>query len=242
MRFSLVRALLFSRAFGVLVAVAVGAIVSGCASDDTAAATTGDDDAALGDDELNAVNNKMGLRLTYDDPSGRVRATLKMTLHDGEHLVLRVRRGRLMAGGRIDLDCSQLADAPLLATAVPVVTMGPTTGGTTTGSTTTGSTANAMSTTGTTGTTPPPSTPSTAKPIYIGPAVDRSLLASVYNQQWIDQNISADVLEQLSVDGTDAIVDACIVRATGVRARLQTSLQYAWDPSDPRIDPALAHP
>ena len=212
MRVSQARALLFSRALGVLVAISGGLGMAGCASDTTAA--TGDSDSALGDDELNAVNNKMGLRLTYDDPSGHVRATLKMTLHDSERLVMRIRRGRLMAGGQIDLDCSQLGDAPLLVPA-----------------------ASALSTT-----TSPPSTPPTTKPIYVGPEIDPSLLASVYNQQWIDQNISAQVLEELSVDGTDAIVDACIVRGQGVRARLQTSIQYAWDPSDPRIDPALAHP
>jgi hypothetical protein len=212
MRFSPARALLFSRAFGVLVAAFAAASVSGCASDTTAA--TGDSDSALGDDELNAVNNKMGLRLTYDDPSGHVRATLKMKLHQTERLVMRVRRGRLMAGGQIDLDCAQLGDAP------PFVPP-----------------ASALSTT-----TSPPTTPPTTKPMYVGPEIDRSLLASVYNQQWIDQNISADVLEELSVDGTDAIVDACIVRGDGVRARLQTSLPYAWDPADPRIDPAFAHP
>ena len=208
MRFSPVRALLFF--CGVLGSVAS---VTGCASDAT---PPGESASALGDDELNAVNNKMGLRLTYDDPSGHVRATLKLKLHTTERLVMRVRRGRLMPGGQIDLDCSQLGEAPLLAPVAMATT----------------STAAASSTT---------SSPS-GTPIYVGPEVDRSLLASVYNEQWVNQNISADVLEQLSVDGTDAIVDACIVREQGVRARLQTSLQYAWDTSDPRIDPALVHP
>lgn len=205
MRFSLSGVLLFMSVAGSVVAVA------GCATDTTEA---GDSESALGDDELNAVNNKMGLRLTYDDPSGHVRATMKMKLHVLEHLVMRVRRGRLTAGGQIDLDCSQLAEAQLLVP--PPVTMG------TTGSTTAASAA-------------------TSKPIYVGPELDRSLLASVYNQQWIDQNISADILEQLSVDGADAIVDACIVREGAARARLQTSIQYAWDTSDPHIDPALVH-
>ena len=194
MRFSLPGALLFMSVLGGVASVA------GCATDTT---PTGDSEAALGDDELNAVNNKMGLRLTYDDPSGHVRATMKLKLHTGERLVMRVRRGRLTVGGQIDLDCSQLAEALPLP--------------------------------------PPPTTTTSAKPIYVGPEVDRSLLACVYNQQWIDQNISADVLEQLSVDGADTIVDACIVREEGVRARLQTSLQYAWDTSDPHIAPALVH-
>lgn len=205
MRFSLPGVLLFMSVAGSVVAVA------GCATDTT---PTGDSESALGDDELNAVNNKMGLRLTYDDPSGHVRATMKMKLHVLEHLVMRVRRGRLPVGGQIDLDCSQLAEAlPLVP---PPVTMG------TTSSTTAASAV-------------------TSKPIYVGPELDRSLLASVYNQQWIDQNISADVLEQLSVDGADAIVDACVVREGAARARLQTSIQYAWDTSDPHIDPALVH-
>jgi hypothetical protein len=188
-------------------------VVAGCATDTT---PTVDSESVLGDDELNAVNNKMGLRLTYDDPSSHVRATVKMKLQSGERLVMRVRRGRLMAGGQLDLDCS------LLGEALPLQPLA------------------AAQTTGTTSNTTAPQVVN-AKPIYVGPPVDRSLLACVYNQQWIDQNISADVLEQLSVDGTDAIVDACIVREGAVRARLQTSLQYAWDPRDPHIDPALVH-
>ena len=215
MRGSRAKALLFSCA--VLGSVAS---VVGCGSDAT---PTGDSESALGDDELNAVNNKMGLRLTYDDPSGHVRATLKMTLHSTEHLVMRVRRGRLMAGGQIDLDCSQLGDAPLLAPTPPAPPPTP------------------PSTTSMTTTPPSPPNAPNAPPIYVGPEVDRSMLACVYNQQWIAQNISGEVLQELSVDGTDAIVDACIVRGDGVRARLQTSLQYAWDTSDPRIDPALVH-
>ena len=225
MRFSLPGVLLFLSVLGGAVSVA------GCASDTTPA--TDDSEAALGDDELNAINNKMGLRLTFDDPSGHVRATMKMRLHALERLVMRVRRGRLTVGGQLDLDCSQLVEA------IPLTSPPATTG-------TTGTTGTMGSTTGTTGNAPASSASSassapTANPIYVGPEVDRSLLASVYNQQWINQNISADVLQQLSVDGADAIVDACIVREGAVRARLQTSLPYAWDTSDPHIDPALVH-
>jgi hypothetical protein len=212
MRLSMPGTLLFLIVFGGVASVA------GCAAQ---AAPIAEDQAALGDDELNAVNNKMGLRLRYDDPSGRVRATIKMSLQSGERLVMRVRRGRLTVGGQVDLDCSQLAEAlPLPPPATTTMTTGTTTG-----------------TTGAATAAPAPS----AKPIYVGPEVDRSLLAAVYNQQWIDQNISGDVLEQLSVDNADSIVDACIVRGEGVRARLQTSIQYAWDTSDPHIDPALVH-
>jgi hypothetical protein len=207
MRVSLPSALLLISVLGGV------SVVAGCATEIT---PTADSESALGDDELNAVNNKMGLRLTYDDPSSHVRATMRMKLQSGEHLVMRVRRGRLMAGGQLELDCSQLGEA--LPMQPPATAQ------------TTGTTSNV---------TAPPVV--SAKPIYVGPPVDRSLLACVYNQQWIDQNISADVLEQLSVDGTDAIVDACIVREGAIRARLQTSLQYAWDPRDPQIDPALVH-
>lgn len=201
MRFSLPALLLCSSALA-------GVLVTGCAADTEAPA---DGETALGDDELNAVNNKMGLRLTYDDPSGHVRATMKAKLHAGEKLVMRVRRGRLASGAQTVLDCSQLAEASVL----PV---SPTTATT---STTTAAT--------------------TAKAIYVGPELDRSMLACVYTQQWVDQNIPPDVVQELSVDGADSIVDACIVRQEAVRARLQTSLQYAWDASDPHIDPALVH-
>lgn len=188
MRLSLPALLLFSSALAAV-------FVMGCTADTEA---TADGETALGDDELNAVNNKMGLRLTYDDPSGHVRATMKAKLHAGEKLVMRVRRGRLAGGAQTVLDCSQLAEAvPLSASAI--------------------------------------------KPMYVGPELDRSMLACVYTQQWVDQNIPPDVVQELSVDGADSIVDACIVRQEAVRARLQTSLQYAWDANDPHIDPALVH-
>jgi hypothetical protein len=166
--------------------------------------SSADDEIALGDDELNTTNNKMGLRLRYDEPTGRVRATLKTKLKTGEKLRMRVRRGRLSNGAQTALDCSQLADAVPLA--VPLTTT------------------------------------TASKPVYEGPELDRSLLACVYTQQWIDGNLSAPVIEQLSRDGADAIVDACIVpdaRDIPPRARLQTSLQYAWDTSDPNVNPLL---
>jgi hypothetical protein len=194
MRFSLPAALLFAGALATS-----GLAVSGCsASPDEPDA---DDQAALGDDELNAVNNKMGLRLVYDAPTTRVRATLKAKLQTGERLMLRVRRGRIAVEAMSSVDCSQLAIAtPLVPT--PRVT---------------------------------------SKTVYVGPEMDPTLLVNVYKQEWIDQNISAQTIERLSRDGADAIVDACIVREEAVRARLQTSLQYAWDTTDPHIAPALVH-
>lgn len=110
MRFSLPAALLLAGALATS-----GLAVSGCsASPDESEA---DDQAALGDDELNAVNNKMGLRLVYDAPTTRVRATLKAKLQTGERLMLRVRRGRIAVEAMSSVDCSQLAIAtPLVPT------------------------------------------------------------------------------------------------------------------------------
>lgn len=76
--------------------------------------------------------------------------------------------------------------------------------------------------------------------VYDGPEVDRSLLANVYSQEWIDQNISPDVLQRLSREGADAIVEACIVGdVVEPRIRMQTSIQDAWDKADPNAAPAL---
>ena len=76
--------------------------------------------------------------------------------------------------------------------------------------------------------------------VYDGPEVDRSLLANVYSQEWIDQNISQDMLQHLSREGADAIVEACIVGdIVQPRIRMQTSIQDAWDKADPNAAPAL---
>jgi hypothetical protein len=161
----------------------------------------GDDEAALGDDELNAVNNKMGLRLVYDAPSSHVRATLKAKLKTGERLMLRVRRGRIVVDAMNTFDCSQLAVATPLAPAEYV----------------------------------------TRNTVYVGPEMDPTLLVNVYRQEWIDQNITAPALARLSRDGADAVVDACIVSDRGVRARLQTSLAYAWDAGDPNASAQIVN-
>ena len=60
-------------------------------------------------------------------------------------------------------------------------------------------------------------------------------------QEWIDQNINATALDRLSRDGADAIVDACIVTDRGIRARLQTSLAYAWDAADPNASAQIVN-
>jgi len=193
MRSSLSAALLF---FGIMVTSSLA--LAGCsASPDEPEA---DDEAALGDDELNAVNNKMGLRLVYDGPTSRVRATLKTKLRTSERLMLRVRRGRIAVDAIDNFDCSQLAVAPPLVPA-----------------------------------------PYASKPVYVGPEMDPTLLVNVYRQEWIDQNMSAQAIDRLSRDGADAIVDACIVSDRAIRARLQTSLAYAWDAGDPNASAQIAN-
>jgi len=146
------------------------------------------------EDEVTGVNNRMGLKLVYDDPSSRVFATVKQKLRTGEKLLMRVRRGRLTMDSQRSLDCTQLAEAPPM---------------------------------------PPREDAARSKIVYQGPEVDRALLASVYTQDWIDGNITPAMLDRLSRDGADSIVEACIVKDGRPRARLQTSLAYAWDESDP---------
>jgi hypothetical protein len=99
---------------GAIATSSLGATGCAASTDETQA----DDEAALGDDELNAVNNKMGLRLAYDAPTGHVRATLKSRLKQGETLMLRVRRGRIAVDAEANLDCFQLPVAmPLVPSA-----------------------------------------------------------------------------------------------------------------------------
>jgi outer membrane murein-binding lipoprotein Lpp len=194
MRSSLSAALLF---LGAMVASSLA--LAGCSA--ASGEAQADGEAATGDDELNAVNNKMGLRLVYDASSNHVRATVKSKLQPGEKLMLRVRRGRIAVSAMNDLDCSQLTVAtPLVA-----------------------------------------STYVTRNTVYVGPEMDPTLLVNVYKQEWIDQNINATALDRLSRDGADAIVDACIVADRGVRARLQTSLAYAWDAADPNASAQIVN-
>lgn len=195
MRTSLPSALLFC---GVMVVSCLGASGCSAASPDEAEP---DDQATLGDDELNAVNNKMGLKLDYDGATSRVRATLKTKLKPEDRLMLRVRRGRIAVDAMNSFDCSQLEVATPLVPAPYVTT----------------------------------------KTIYAGPEMDPVLLVNVYRQEWIDQNISATALDRLSRDGADAIVEACIVSSRGIRARLQTSLAYAWDARDPNASSQIVN-
>jgi hypothetical protein len=64
------------------------------------------------------------------------------------------------------------------------------------------------------------------------------LLATVYDEAWIAKNITPAMLEELSQDGADSIVEACILRSDGaLRAKVQTSAVYVWDESDPHLAP-----
>jgi len=188
MRFSLSTLLL-----GAALAVSSVAL-AGC----TAPTDATEEDPALTDDEL---TGNIGLKLVYDEPSSRLRATLKSKLRASEKLVMRVRRGRLSAGSEALVDCGQLADAPPF---MPQQYVG-------------------------------------TKLVYAGPEVERELLVNVYSQEWIDANISAQMIDRLSREGADAIVEACILNTRGVRSRLQTSLQVAWDEADPNAAPTIAH-
>jgi len=181
--------------FALCAVTLVSAAVAACAPDADAPA---DDEIFAGENDITGTNNKMGLRLVYDETSHRVNASVKKKLKTGDALRLRVRRGRLTIESQHELDCMQLDVAPALPLAEGATSV-----------------------------------------TYQGPVVDPDLLASVYNQDWIMGNVAPRMLAQLAVDGADAIVEACIVNDTTatVKAKLQTSLQYAWDAADPNIDP-----
>ncbi len=199
MRFSVATSLL-------LFAGAVGSLAMASCSSPPAS----DDDEGLTDDEINGQDNRMGLRLIYDDASHSLRATVKQKLRAGEVLKLNVRRGRLSAESERLLDCGALPDAP----AMPPVEDN------------TGAVASPSSSAS--GVAP-------ARVVYQGPTVDSSLLVSVYDDAWIQGNITPVMLDRLARDGADSIVEACIVKGDRVRARVQTTVAYAWDEADPNL-------
>ena len=165
-----------------LAAVGCGVALTNCSS------APEDDDEALSDDEINGVNNKLGLGLVYDEETGTVRATMRTRLRAGEELRLRVRRGRLSIDSERALDCGELAVAPAM-----------------------------------------PREEGAFRVVYQGPQVDPSLLAPVYTEEWLQGNVSDDQIARLQMEGADSIVEACIVKNGRPRARLQTTIQYAWD-------------
>ncbi len=71
-----------------------------------------EDEEELTEDAVTGVNNALGLGLVYDNPTGKVKATLKKPLSTGERLFIRVRRGTIKHESQKDLDCSELTEAP----------------------------------------------------------------------------------------------------------------------------------
>src|SRR5690242_13690851 len=93
-----------------LALVALGA----CAALPNCSAPPEDGGEDLAQQEITGANNGMGLRLTYDETSGTVRATVRTRLRASEKLRLRVRRGRLSIDSQLRLDCNELPEAPPL--------------------------------------------------------------------------------------------------------------------------------
>lgn len=196
--------------FAVATSLLLFAGAVGCMASCSSPPPSDDDDEGLTDDEINGQDNRMGLRLIYDDASHSLRATVKQKLRAGEVLKLNVRRGRLSAESERLLDCGALPDAP----ALPPVEDN------------TGAVASPSSSAS--GVAP-------ARVVYQGPTVDSSLLVSVYDDAWIQGNITPVMLDRLARDGADSIVEACIVKGDRVRARVQTTVAYAWDEADPNL-------
>ena len=88
-----------------IVAAASGALLVNCSA-------AAEEDEALSEDEVVGVNNTLGLGLAYDELTGKVRATLKKPLGEGERLFIRVRRGTIRHESQAELDCRTLAEAP----------------------------------------------------------------------------------------------------------------------------------
>jgi hypothetical protein len=74
-----------------------------------------------------------------------------------------------------------------------------------------------------------------SKVVYQGPLIEPSLLATVYGEDWIRENITPAMLDALAREGADSIVEACIMKGDHVRTRVQTSVAYAWDETDPNV-------
>lgn len=166
------------------------------------------EEVSASDSAVTGIGNQLGLRLIYDQMSSTVRATVRQPLASGDQLRLQVRRGRLSAQSQLELDCGRLAPAP----AVPVVV----------------SHAGAASSLTASAQQPPVVS-------YQGPVVDPSLLATVYDEQWILNHVTPKMLEELQTQGADSIVEACVMSGSTIKARVQTSIAYAWDQADPLL-------
>ncbi|MBX3193136.1 MAG: hypothetical protein KF819_39495 [Labilithrix sp.] len=94
------------RSFGLVAALAVaaGSAFIHCSAPE-------EEDEELTEDAITGVNNALGLGLRYDDKTGRVQASLKTPLKDGEKLFIRVRRGKITLTSQKELACEDLTQA-----------------------------------------------------------------------------------------------------------------------------------
>jgi hypothetical protein len=74
-----------------------------------------EEEKELSEDEITGVNNALGLGLRYEEKTGRVQASLKSGLRDGEQLFIRVRRGKITVTSQKQLDCKDLTKASPLS-------------------------------------------------------------------------------------------------------------------------------
>jgi hypothetical protein len=72
-------------------------------------------DQPLSEDAVTGVNNVLGLGLRYTEKEGRLYATLKENLKEGEKLYVKVYQGKATYKGSADVDCAALAEAPATA-------------------------------------------------------------------------------------------------------------------------------
>jgi hypothetical protein len=72
-------------------------------------ASTTDEEPEGSEDDIVGVNNTMGLGLRYDDRSGKLQATLKRPLAEGEELRVRLRAGSITLRSEKDLRCDELS-------------------------------------------------------------------------------------------------------------------------------------
>ncbi len=72
-----------------------------------------EEDEESSEADVTGVNNTLGLGLIYDAQSGKVKATLKQPLATNEKLFIRVRRGTIKHESQKNLDCNDLAEAPV---------------------------------------------------------------------------------------------------------------------------------
>ena len=80
---------------------------------------------------------------------------------------------------------------------------------------------------------PLPRPEGTTKIVYDGPEIEPSLLANVYEEQWVMRALAPPLLDRIAREGADSIVEACIVKDEAPRVTVKTSIECAWDERDP---------